>query len=68
LLFRTLAGFHAELLAAGDGTMLPYEIRTQSPVLVSQIDQIDNTASLMGTLGRLLYEGRAAAINQDQAP
>jgi uncharacterized protein len=68
LLFRTLAGFHAELLAAGDGTMLPYEVRTQSPVLVSQIDQIDNTASLMGTLGRLLYEGRAAAINQDQAP
>ncbi|HEX8805994.1 MAG TPA: glycoside hydrolase family 125 protein, partial [Candidatus Aquilonibacter sp.] len=64
LLFRTLAGYHAELLAAGDSTMLPYEVRTQTPVLVSQIDQLDNTADLVGTLGRLLYEGRAAAINQ----
>ncbi len=68
LLFRTLAGFHAELLAAGEGTMLPYEVRTQTPTLVSRIDQLDNTADLMGTLGRLLYEGRAAAINEDQAP
>ena len=68
LLFRTLAGFRAELLASGDGTMLPYEQRTQTPVLVSQIDQLENTANLMGALGRLLYEGRAAAINQNQAP
>ena len=64
LLFRTLAGFHAELLASGDGTMLPFELRTQTPVLVSRIDQLDNSADLMGTLGRLLYEGRAAAMNQ----
>jgi uncharacterized protein len=68
LLFRTLAGYRAENLAAGDGTMLPFEVRTQTPVLVSKIDQLDNTADLVGTLGRLLYEGRAAAINQDQAP
>jgi len=68
LLFRTLAGFHAELFASGAGTMLPYQVRTQTPVLVSPIDQIDNTADLMSTLGRLLYEGRAAAINQGQAP
>jgi len=64
LLFRTLGGFRAELLAAGDGTMLPFEVRSQTPVLVSPIDQLDNSADLMGTLGRLLYEGRAAAINQ----
>jgi hypothetical protein len=68
LLFRTLAGYRAEFLAAGDGTMLPFEVRTQTPVLVSKLDQLDNTADLVGTLGRLLYEGREAAINQDQAP
>ena len=44
--------------------MLPFERRTQTPVLVSQIDQLENTADIVGTLGRLLYEGRAAAINQ----
>ncbi|HTU70395.1 MAG TPA: glycoside hydrolase family 125 protein [Candidatus Baltobacteraceae bacterium] len=64
LLFRTLAGYRAELFANGDGTMVPFELRTQTPVLVSRVDQLDNTADLVGTLGRLLYEGRDAAINQ----
>lgn len=64
LLFRTMAGYPALEHVAGDGVMLPFERRSQTPVLVSEIDQLDNTADVVATLGRLLYEGRAAAINQ----
>jgi hypothetical protein len=64
LLFRAVAGYSALEHVAGSEVMLPYERRSSTPVLVSEIDQLDNTADIVGTLGRLLYEGRAAAINQ----
>jgi hypothetical protein len=64
LLFRTLAGYTALDHVAGDGVMLPFERRSITPVLVSEIDQLVNTSDVVGTLGRLLYEGREAAINQ----
>ena len=64
LLFRTLAGYPALDHIPGDGVMLPFELRSKTPALVSELDQLDNTADVIGTLGRLLYEGREAAINQ----
>ncbi len=64
LLFRSVAGATAPMFADG-GVVLPFERRSPTPaVLVPEIVQIDNTADIVGTLGRLLYEGRAAAINQ----
>ena len=63
LLFRTLAGFPADRRLDG-GTMLPYQIPLRTPVLVSPVEQLENTATLVETLGELLYAGRAAAINQ----
>jgi meiotically up-regulated gene 157 (Mug157) protein len=64
LLFRTLAGFRAPDMVEDDATMLPFQTHSQTPVLVSPITQLDNTADLVRTLGQLLYAGRAAAINQ----
>ena len=64
LLFRSLAGYPALEHLTQDGTILPFETPTQTPVLVSRIVQLENAADLVGSLGRLLYEGRDAAINQ----
>ncbi|HEY5341591.1 MAG TPA: glycoside hydrolase family 125 protein [Candidatus Aquilonibacter sp.] len=63
LLFRTLAGYPPALKFYG-GTMLPYQIPWRTPALVSRVAQLENAADLVHTLGELLYEGRAAAINQ----
>jgi meiotically up-regulated gene 157 (Mug157) protein len=64
LLFRSVAGATAPAFL-DDGVVLPFERRSPTPAeLVPEIIQIDNTANIVGTLGRLLYEGRAAAINQ----
>ncbi len=63
LLFRSVAGASAPSFVNG-GVVLPFETRSRTPELVPTIVQIDNTANIVGTLGRLLYEGRAAAINQ----
>jgi len=63
LLFRTVAGYRNAPFVDG-GVIMPFESRTVTPTLVPPIEQIDNTADLVGTLGRLLYEGRAQAINQ----
>jgi len=64
LLFRTVGGYPPLEHVPGDEVMLPFERRSPTPVLVSEMDQLENTADVVGTLGRLLYEGRAAAINQ----
>ena len=64
LLFRTLAGYPALEHVPGGEVMLPFERRSPTPVLLSEMAQLENTAEVVGALGRLLYEGRAAAINQ----
>ncbi|HUA09523.1 MAG TPA: glycoside hydrolase family 125 protein [Candidatus Acidoferrales bacterium] len=64
LIFRSLAGYPALEHITQDETILPFETRTPTPVLVSRIVQLENAADLIGSLGRLLYEGRDAAINQ----
>jgi hypothetical protein len=43
---------------------MPRERRTDTPTLVPLADQLQNAAILSSTLGRLLQEGRDAAINQ----
>lgn len=63
LIFRTLAGFQTTPFIR-EGVIIPYERRTPTPALVPLEDQLFNSATLVGTLGRLLYEGREAAINQ----
>lgn len=63
LLFRTLAGYEATPFIY-QGVVMPFERRTMTPTLVPLEDQLTNSATLVGTLGRLLYEGRDAAINQ----
>src|SRR5579863_2709011 len=63
LLFRSVAGYSASPFVHG-GTILPFEQRSSTPRLVSPIVEIDNAAEIVGTLGRLLDEGREAAINQ----
>ncbi len=64
LLFRSVAGLGSAGFANDGTTLMAGEPRTPTPRLVPPIDQIDNAAELMRTLGRLLYAGRAAAINQ----
>jgi uncharacterized protein len=64
LLFRSVAGYPALEHVAGGEELLPYERRTSTPLLVSKMNELENMADIVGTLGRLLYEGRAAAINQ----
>lgn len=63
LLFRTLAGFPPDQ-HMDEGTMIPGEVPLHTPALVGRATQIENAALIMQTLGELLYEGRAAAINQ----
>jgi hypothetical protein len=63
LLFRSVAGY-AESPFVHGGTIVPFEQRSATPRLVSPIVEIDNAADIAGTLGRLLDEGREAAINQ----
>jgi meiotically up-regulated gene 157 (Mug157) protein len=63
LIFRTLAGFRADR-RLDEGTMLPFQQPMQTPVLVSRFLQLENTMDMIRTLRELLYEGRAAAINQ----
>ena len=64
LIFRSLAGLPSTDFVSGGGTMMPFEPRSRTPQLVSQSEQLSNAADLVQTLGRLLYAGRAAAINQ----
>jgi hypothetical protein len=57
LLFRSLAGTPATQFAAY-GPILPFETRSETPKLVlPAYTQMQNTAELTGTLGRMLYEG-----------
>ncbi len=64
LLFRSLAGLSATDFVTGGRTMSPLEPRSQTPVLVPETSQLANSADLFEALGRLLYAGRDAAINQ----
>lgn len=64
LLFRALAGFPAINHIADQETVLPFETRARVPTIVSPLHQLENAGDVVGALGRLLYEGRAAAINQ----
>ncbi|MHB8146841.1 MAG: glycoside hydrolase family 125 protein [Vulcanimicrobiaceae bacterium] len=57
LIFRSVAGFPAASFTGND-TAIPFEMPSQTPTLVPEITQLDNTAELMTTLGRLLYLGR----------
>lgn len=63
LIFRTLAGFETTPFIR-EGVALPFQRRMTTPTLVPLEDQLQNSAILYGTLGRLLYAGRDAAINQ----
>jgi uncharacterized protein len=63
LLFRTLGGFPPDA-HLDQGTMISGELPLHTPVLVGRATQIENSAAIVQTLGELLYEGRAAAINQ----
>ena len=63
LLFRSLAGYPTTPFVH-NGTIAPLEQRLHTPVLVPPIEQMENTAAIVGTLGRLLDAGREAAINQ----
>jgi uncharacterized protein len=62
LLFRSLAGYPSVPFVAG-GTIVPFESRTRTPTLVPEVEQIDNSADIVGTLGRLLGEGRQNALD-----
>ncbi|MEO9170105.1 MAG: glycoside hydrolase family 125 protein [Candidatus Baltobacteraceae bacterium] len=64
LVFRSVAGFSSTPFLSGGRTMMPFEVRSKTPVLVPTIVQVSNTSELMRTLGRLLDVGRAAAIGQ----
>lgn len=63
LLFRTLAGYDATPIV-DPGTMQPWEVRSEVPRLVPPIVQLENAAEVTGALGRLLYAGRAGALNR----
>jgi uncharacterized protein len=65
LLFRTLAGFPLQRHTPGNTTIVPLEVRWQTPALVSPLDQLNNTADLVRALGQQL-DGADAPI--DQAP
>lgn len=54
LLFRSLAGAPATQFA-WNGPILPFQRRSQTPTLVPLFTQIQNTAELIATLGRLLH-------------
>jgi hypothetical protein len=63
LVFRTVAGYETTPFIR-NGVILPFQRRTQTPTLVPIEEQLQNSATLVSTLGRLLYAGRDAAINQ----
>lgn len=63
LIFRSLAGLKATPFIR-EGAVIPFERRTLTPTLVPVFDQLQNAATLNAALGRLLKEGRDAAINQ----
>jgi len=63
LIFRTLAGFETTPFLQ-EGVIMPFQRRTPTPTLVPLEDQLTNSATLVGTLGRLLYAGRDAAMSQ----
>jgi len=54
LFFRSLAGEPATEFAWG-GPILPFERRSNTPLLVPLFTQIENAAELNATLGRLMY-------------
>ena len=63
LLFRSVGGYRASAFVHG-GVIMPFETRSATPQLVPSIIQLENSADIVGTLGRLLDAGRDAAINQ----
>ena len=58
LIFRSLAGYPATPFVA-EGTVLPFERRSQTPSLVPLWTQLTNAATLTAALGRLLRLGGA---------
>lgn len=56
LLFRTVAGFRSPSFVS-DGVIMPFQARSELPQMVPPIVEIDNTADIIGTLGRLLQQG-----------
>jgi uncharacterized protein len=60
LLFRSVAGYRASPFVHG-GVMMPFETRGTTPELVPTLTALENSADIVGTLGRLLYAGRSAA-------
>jgi meiotically up-regulated gene 157 (Mug157) protein len=57
LLFRTVAGFPSSPFVR-DGVIIPFEQRSVTPNLVPPSIEIYNASDIVGTLGRLLQEGR----------
>ncbi|MGR4063953.1 MAG: glycoside hydrolase family 125 protein [Vulcanimicrobiaceae bacterium] len=56
LLFRAVAGFPATPFVRG-GTILPFQVRSETPTLVPLWTQIQNTGGLYAALGGLLRTG-----------
>jgi meiotically up-regulated gene 157 (Mug157) protein len=54
LFFRSLAGESATQFA-WQGPILPFQRRSETPVLVPYVTQIENRAEIVETLGRLLH-------------
>lgn len=63
LFFRSLAGQAATQFAWG-GPMLPFEQRSRTPTLVPYFTQVQNTAEIEMTLGRLLHSTGGAMPHQ----
>ena len=63
LLFRSLAGETATQFA-WKGPMLPFQRRSETPVLVPYFTQIENAAEIVETLGRLLHSTGGAMQQQ----
>jgi meiotically up-regulated gene 157 (Mug157) protein len=54
LFFRSLAGEQATQFA-WQGPILPFQRRSETPVLVPYVTQLENRAEIVDTLGRLLH-------------
>lgn len=63
LLFRSLAGETATQFA-WKGPMLPFQRRSETPVLVPYFTQIENAAEIVETLGRLLHSTGGTMLHQ----